>query len=84
MSDDSLVERIRRRAYQLWLDEGCPAGRDRIHWLRAEAEFREILQAQSCAARVAAPHGDSARIRRQAPLRRTRDHARQAEARLNG
>jgi hypothetical protein len=25
-------ERIRRRAYQIWLEEGCPVGRDRAHW----------------------------------------------------
>ena len=25
--------------------KGCPEGRDRIHWLRAEAEFRENLRA---------------------------------------
>jgi hypothetical protein len=28
-------ERIRARAYQLWLEEGQPAGRDREHWERA-------------------------------------------------
>ena len=25
-------ERIRAKAYQIWLDEGCPAGRDEAHW----------------------------------------------------
>ena len=42
-----LVERIRARAYDIWLSEGCPSGRARIHWLRAEAEFREKWQVHS-------------------------------------
>jgi Protein of unknown function (DUF2934) len=25
-------ERIRAKAYQIWLDEGCPDGRDEAHW----------------------------------------------------
>jgi len=27
-----LEQRIRQRAYQIWLDEGCPDGRENIHW----------------------------------------------------
>lgn len=34
---DHRMERIRHRAYLLWLDAGCPAGRDLEHWLVAEA-----------------------------------------------
>jgi hypothetical protein len=30
---------IRRRAHQLWEEEGCPPGRDVEFWLRAEAEL---------------------------------------------
>jgi len=41
--DPNLMARIRKRAYEIWEDEGRPEGRDRIHWLRAEAEFRESL-----------------------------------------
>ncbi|WP_142847050.1 DUF2934 domain-containing protein [Telmatospirillum sp. J64-1] len=33
-------EQIRRRAYELWEDQGRPAGREHEHWLQAE---REIL-----------------------------------------
>ncbi|ANC91692.1 DUF2934 domain-containing protein [Azospirillum humicireducens] len=29
-------QRIRDRAYAIWLDEGCPQGRDAEHWLQAE------------------------------------------------
>jgi Protein of unknown function (DUF2934) len=29
---DELEQRIRERAYTIWLDEGCPDGRDKEHW----------------------------------------------------
>jgi hypothetical protein len=45
--DPNLMARIRQRAYEIWEGEGRPEGRERIHWVRAEAEFRERL----CAAR---------------------------------
>jgi hypothetical protein len=41
------IEEIQYRAYQIWLSEGCPQGRDKIHWIRAEAEFRERLARQN-------------------------------------
>jgi hypothetical protein len=41
--DPKLEHKIRRRAYQIWSEEGQPAGRDREHWIRAKAE---ILEAQ--------------------------------------
>jgi hypothetical protein len=41
MIDPDLIESINRRAYEIWESEGRPEGRARIHWLRAEAEFRE-------------------------------------------
>jgi hypothetical protein len=34
--DSDLEHRIRRRAHQLWLDEGCPEGRATEHWRRAK------------------------------------------------
>jgi hypothetical protein len=30
MSD--LDQRIRERAYRIWLEEGCPEGREKDHW----------------------------------------------------
>jgi hypothetical protein len=42
---EHLLDDIRTRAYEIWLSEGCPDGRDAIHWVRAEAEFREKLAA---------------------------------------
>jgi hypothetical protein len=36
-------ERIRERAYQIWLSEGQPIGRDADHWERARQQIeREI------------------------------------------
>ncbi len=43
MADANLVQQIRQRAYDIWLSEGPLHGRDRIHWLRAEAELQEKL-----------------------------------------
>jgi hypothetical protein len=34
----NLDESIRRRAYEIYEQEGCVHGRDQEHWLRAEAE----------------------------------------------
>jgi hypothetical protein len=33
------AERIRERAYFLWLEHGCPEGENLDHWLAAEREF---------------------------------------------
>lgn len=33
-------QRIRDRAYAIWLDEGRPHGRDADHWLQAERAIR--------------------------------------------
>jgi hypothetical protein len=33
-------ETIAVRAYQLWLDGGCPHGRDKEDWYRAEVELK--------------------------------------------
>ena len=35
---DANHQRIQERAYQIWLREGCPHGRDLDHWNRAEQE----------------------------------------------
>jgi hypothetical protein len=45
MPMESKEERIRMRAYEIWCEEGQPAGRDQDNWLRAceeiEADLRE-------------------------------------------
>ena len=32
---DNFEERVRERAYRLWVEEGCPEGRSDIHWDKA-------------------------------------------------
>jgi hypothetical protein len=39
MSDQELEQRIRERAFQFWIEEGQPHGKDKEHWERATAEF---------------------------------------------
>ena len=41
-------EVISKRAREIWEREGCPEGRDKEHWLQAEAELRnESLKDQT-------------------------------------
>ena len=42
--EDDMYERIQRRAYELWENEGRPNGREHDHWLQAE---REIARART-------------------------------------
>jgi Protein of unknown function (DUF2934) len=37
--DQHLVERIRERAYQIWVASGSPEGEAQQHWLTAEKEI---------------------------------------------
>ncbi|MBX9826479.1 MAG: DUF2934 domain-containing protein [Xanthobacteraceae bacterium] len=37
--DANLERRIRERAFQIWIEEGQPRGRDQAHWLIAEVEL---------------------------------------------
>jgi hypothetical protein len=41
MMADKLEKRclVRRRAFEIWLERGCPEGRDVQHWLLAEREL---------------------------------------------
>jgi hypothetical protein len=43
---NDLEERIRRRAYRLWEEEGCPEGRELAHWDMA-AELVAIEDSQN-------------------------------------
>lgn len=47
MADETLEDRIRSRAFQIWLDEGEPEGRHQEHWERAKKEITEGAQPQS-------------------------------------
>lgn len=35
------LEKTRRRAYELWEQEGRPGGRALVHWAQAEHELRQ-------------------------------------------
>jgi hypothetical protein len=51
ISDDA----IRERAYQIWVREGCPHGRDFEHWLQAEVELTAETSPGNGGSRAAAP-----------------------------
>lgn len=38
-------EQIRQRAYEIYVEGGCQAGKELDHWLQAEAEFNESQRA---------------------------------------
>lgn len=38
-----IEERVRERAHAIWIEEGCPEGRDQEHWLRAEQEMGAVI-----------------------------------------
>ena len=42
--DQSLENRIRERAYEIWTEHGCVDGQAQQHWLAAE---REVLAAST-------------------------------------
>jgi len=33
------TDRVRQRAYDIWIADGCPAGKEVEHWKRAEREL---------------------------------------------
>jgi hypothetical protein len=39
-------EQISQRAYEIFVQRGCPEGRDLEHWLEAEAQLSGALQPQ--------------------------------------
>lgn len=38
-SNGEKEQRIRERAYQIWLDQGQPEGREKEHWHQAETQI---------------------------------------------
>ena len=43
--DADIHERVRERAHQLWLQEGCPEGRGDEHWQQAQHDVLASLEA---------------------------------------
>ncbi len=50
MYDPQIEERIRRRAFDLWLAENGSHGRDQAHWMQAEREVMAEVEAEKKAA----------------------------------
>jgi Protein of unknown function (DUF2934) len=48
---DDFDERVRQRAYRLWVEEGCPEGRSEIHWDKA----RELVAIEENQKRTTKP-----------------------------
>lgn len=46
-SIETQEERIRKRAYEIWVDEGQPEGRQDEHWHRAREEIDAELARQA-------------------------------------
>jgi hypothetical protein len=42
----ALEDRIRDRAFQIWLEKGCPHGRDAENWRQAESELTQSQSSQ--------------------------------------
>ncbi len=57
-------DKIARRAYELWENEGRPQGKDTAHWLQAEAEIRHQEFRRDLKNRSSGEEMDSRRGRR--------------------
>ena len=51
--EQSLEQRIRERAYTLWLQNGCADGNAEQHWLVAERELLAMMTAEAPSASAA-------------------------------
>ncbi|MDE1157569.1 MAG: DUF2934 domain-containing protein [Neorhizobium sp.] len=60
---DSNEDWIKRRAYELWEEEGYPSGKDHEHWERAKLEFVTLKpvagEKPAKAAKAKAPKSDA-------------------------
>ncbi len=67
------AESIRRRAFQIWEDQGRPEGRDMDHWLQAESELappaaaRRKAAAKPAAAKPATVKAKAPAVKAKAP-----------------
>jgi hypothetical protein len=71
--EQSLEQRIRERAYTLWLEHGCAEGSAEQHWLAAEREVLAMMTTQAPAAAAAAAKPSK---RRAAPTATAKPRAR--------
>jgi hypothetical protein len=60
MPDNDIEQRIRERAFLIWIEQGRPEGKDKEHWQQAESELMagiakpesELRSAQSATAQA--------------------------------
>lgn len=57
-------EEVRQLAYGIWLEEGCPEGREAHNWVKAETIWEEKHRPQSKLQRTASSRERKARQRR--------------------
>jgi len=69
MQHDSDHAEIRRLAYEIWLKEGQPDGRDREHWEAAKAAWAIQRQGFHDAEALAPEKADRTRTRKPRPKR---------------
>ena len=67
--DRSIVDRIRARAYEIWISTGCPEGQAEYQWLAAE---NEILQSGTAPGPAKNLHPDKRLVRGESLGRRSR------------
>lgn len=66
---ESVYERVKKRAYEIWEEEGRPWGRDAIHW---EQAHREIAAASLAPAETSTPAAPDPEVKAaKTPSRRT-------------
>jgi hypothetical protein len=58
--DDDRIDKVRRRAHAIWLDQGMPHGRDQEHWHEAEREIAAEA-AERASPKTVAPTESSAK-----------------------
>jgi hypothetical protein len=75
---EAIRERTAQLAYAIWEREGCPHGRDREHWMMAEAELMGAAEAPAAEAAAGATETASKPAARPA----AKPRAAQAEAQL--
>jgi DUF2934 family protein len=75
--DQTLTDRIRERAYEIWVASGCPHGAAGDHWLAAE---REILNAPQTAAERESLDAPQTALAAQSPMVKKSSRARRAAA----
>ena len=74
--DDERKRQIERRAYELWEEEGKPAGREQTHWDQAAREFDEASARDQARAYPSEREGEAFLTNPDAPAKKRRAPAR--------